>query len=180
MAVAHRIGQRFLDHAVERNRRVGRELRRHCHVDHDAQPEILTHAVGERLHGRQQAEMVEDRRPQLVDDPPQLQIDERDHVLDRQQACVGRRQLLTQPVDGQIDRRQQLPDLVVERVSDPPRLLFERVLQRRRGRGATKDHAIARPHARRLGARRHRPRREENGAGGDWIGRRREGPVDVH
>jgi hypothetical protein len=157
--VSRGIGQGFLNHPIERSGGFGFQLRDRRRVEGDAQVHLPTRAVDQRAKRRDQPEMVENGGPQLVHDAAELDVDQRDEVFDRLKTPLGKRQLTPEVVDGDADGGQQLPDVVVQRVRDPSRLLVQRMLERRSGRGGAKDNPIARSRVGDQPARCGRPRR---------------------
>ena len=78
------VGQRFLDDAVERRLGGRRQPLARRSLDGDLEPRAFRGAVGQELERRAQAEVVQDRRPELVREVAQLLLDlvqEPAHVL---------------------------------------------------------------------------------------------------
>jgi hypothetical protein len=175
--VSRGIGQGFLNHPIERSGGFGFQLRDRRRVEGDAQVHLPTRAVDQRAKRRDQPEMVENGGPQLVHDAAELDVDQRDEVSDRLKAPLGKRQLTPEVVDGDADGGQQLPDLVVQRVRDPPRLLV--LLERRSGRRGAKDNPVAASRLRDQPAR-YGGRRRDSVAEPNWIAWWRRSALPVH
>ena len=130
LRVPHDVVQRFLHAAVERRLHGRRQppLRRALHLDH--QPTAFRHPVRQELQGGQESEVIEDGRPELVGQTPQLAFHLFQEILDGLQARARPRgELPRDLLQREMHRAEELACLVVERVGDPLRLLLQPLVQ---------------------------------------------------
>jgi hypothetical protein len=117
-----------LHDAVERRLHEGRQPVLDRRLDGHPDTRAVRDAPCEEIQGRREAEVVEDRRPEVVRQRPQVGLGASEELRDLVQAPrVGACQVVTQPGERQVDGGEELSRLVVELTSDPPRFLFPRL-----------------------------------------------------
>src|SRR5690606_4047080 len=133
--VAHDVGERLLEYAVERELGLGREPsgdRRQ--VAHDGDTRRLRERARVRLDGRREAEHVERRRAQPARDAADLLRGGADRLADlvqvREALLLGARAAGEAEPDA--ERRERLRDPVVQLAGDPLALLLRRAERVRR------------------------------------------------
>src|SRR5438132_1499899 len=134
LRMAHGVGQRLL-HAPVEGRLHGRRQPPFCRALHrDDEPASLRHPVRQELQGRQEPEVVEDGRPELVGQPAEFLLHLIEEFPDGVEARASpRRQPVRELLQRQMHSAEQLARVVVERVGDPLRFLLQPLVQAPQG-----------------------------------------------
>ena len=129
------VGQRLLHDPVQTGLDVRSEPAVERALEMDPDPGARRDAFGEELERRHQAEIVENRRPQVVGELPQLLLGAVEDRFDLGEALPhGRTGGVGGCRDRQAGRVEQLPGLVVDRKGDPLDLTLHLFVERPQGR----------------------------------------------
>ena len=142
--VLEHVVQRLLDDPIQSDLHHGGQAAGFFPFYRDRDTGAPGHVFGEELQRGQQAQPIEDDWPQFVREVPQLRLDPVQQRLDLLQPGTAlRRQLVRYVGDSEVHRGKELSRLVVQRVCDPLRLVFQRLVQSLPGAGALARAAMA-------------------------------------
>ena len=119
--------ERFLRDPIERDLHRRRQASAELAAHPDGHPGTPAHVLGKKLQRGHEPEPIEHHRPQLVGDVAQLRLDLAQEPLHPVETlAVVRRQLVRDVGDCDVHRGEKLSGLVVQRVGDLLRFVFQR------------------------------------------------------
>ena len=117
------VGERLLDNAVDRGFE-GRGQPFDGGVHCDGRSGTLRHALGEPFQCWCQPQVIQDGRAEFPGEAPELPLDQVQQAMEFLDGSGTLGCLLDQIVQGNVDRCEELPGLVVQLMGDPPRLFL--------------------------------------------------------
>src|SRR5205814_22250 len=125
--VLDHVVERFLRDPIERDLHRRRQASAELAAHPDGHPGTPAHVLGKKLQRGHEPEPIEHHRPQLVGDVAQLRLDLAQEPLHPVETlAVVRRQLVRDVGDCDVHRGEKLSGLVVQRVGDLFRFVFQR------------------------------------------------------